>query len=410
MAAGKAKALDNARLELPPDAARRLGLSPGVSLDVVLRRGRVEIRPDIHSLSRVYIEPTSRCNLSCRTCVQRTWEERQGDMAGAVFQKLLGDLSRFPHLESVMLGGFGEPTAHPDIISMITGLKAGGLSVEMVSNATLLDERLGGQLAESGLDRLWVSFDAVEAEGFENIREGADFKTVCRNLKRLGAAGTNIKIGIAFVVTRSNLRDLARLGDLAREVGADSVSVSNVIPYGPEMEKQMLCGQALSLGTFSSVKGQVDLNLPRLDISVATRETLLRLLTGRENISIMGNALAAGVDECRFVRERCAFIRWDGQVAPCMALMHDHVTHFRGGARRNDRHIVGDLHNRGLREIWDDPGYAAFREKVARFDFSPCHVCGGCEYSGDNRQDCGGNSHPAACGGCLWAQGVIQCP
>ncbi|MCX5793753.1 MAG: radical SAM protein, partial [Elusimicrobia bacterium] len=248
----RAKAIDDRSISLPAGAARRLGLSAGARLDVVLRRGRVELIPDIHSLAKVYIEPTSRCNLACRTCIQRAWDEPQGDMTPAVFNKLLSDLRHFPHLESAMLGGFGEPTAHPDLLSMIAGLKALGIRVEMVSNATLLGERLAAGLAESRLDRLWVSFDSVEAEGFEEVREGADFRAVCLNLKRLRAAGPEIRIGIAFVVTRSNIRDLARLGDLAREVGADSVSVSNVIPYSPEMEKQMVCGQALTLGTFSA--------------------------------------------------------------------------------------------------------------------------------------------------------------
>jgi hypothetical protein len=47
---------------------------------------------------------------------------------------------------------------------------------------------------------------------------------------------------------------------------------------------------------------------------------------------------------------------------------------------------------------------------VVKFDFSPCQVCGVCNYAETNAEDCGGNLHPAACGGCLWGQGVIQCP
>lgn len=33
----------------------------------------------------------------------------------------------------------------------------------------------------------------------------------------------------------------------------------------------------------------------------------------------------------------------------------------------------------------------------------------GCEMSEANEEDCLGNTFPA-CGGCLWAQGIIQCP
>jgi hypothetical protein len=62
-----------------------------------------------------------------------------------------------------------------------------------------------------------------------------------------------------------------------------------------------------------------------------------------------------------------------------------------------------------LLEIWDSESYADLRERVQRFDFSPCTFCSGCELSTDNVEDCLGNTG-LVCGGCLWAQGVIRCP
>src|SRR5512136_1579605 len=61
------------RLEIPPGLARDLGLEPGAEIEAISRAGGVELRPNIHSLARVYIEPTARCNLSCETCVRNTW-------------------------------------------------------------------------------------------------------------------------------------------------------------------------------------------------------------------------------------------------------------------------------------------------------------------------------------------------
>lgn len=409
MAADKAKALGNCRLELPADAARRLGLSRGARLDLVVRRGKVELLPDIHSLARVYIEPTTRCNLACRTCVQRNWGEPAGDMSRKTFDKALAGLKKFPHLRSAMLGGFGEPTVHPDIIRMVAGLKSLGIETEMVSNGTLLERGLSGALAKAGLDRLWVSFDGADTGGYESVREGGKFRAVLENVKKL-AAGGEVKIGLAFVATRRNIGDLPKLGDLAREAGADRVSVSNVIPYTAEMEKQMVCGQALSRGSMASLKGRVDVDLPRLDVSAETRDALMKIFSGCENLSLMGEPFAAGAEECRFVRERCVFVRYDGAVAPCMSLLHSHEIHFRGGVRSNKAHAFGELRTEGLEKIWNSAAYRDFREKVSAFDFSPCHVCGPCGYAESNAEDCGGSRHPAACGGCLWGRGVIQCP
>ena len=403
----QAKAADERSLALPAEAARRLGLSAGARFDVVVRRGRVEILPDIHSLSRVYIEPTSRCNLTCRTCIQRTWDEPQGEMAPSVFEKLLKDLPRFPHLESVMLGGFGEPTAHPELIRMVSALKKTGARVEMVSNGTLLGAKMSDGLLGAGLDRLWISFDGADELNFERTRQGARFKAVVENIKPLRG---KLELGIAFVVSRANFSDLKNLGWLAKKTNAAFVSVSNVIPYAPEMERQMVCSLALRLGSMSSEPGGPAVDLPRLDINDSTRDTLWRLAGGNEAISLMGTPLGARTDECRFIRERCSFVRWDGRVAPCMALLHSHSVHLHGAHRRNKSHSFGDLAERGFREIWNSKEYWLFREKVAEFDFSPCHVCGGCGLSTDNAKDCGGNVFPETCGGCLWAQGIIQCP
>jgi hypothetical protein len=71
--------------------------------------------------------------------------------------------------------------------------------------------------------------------------------------------------------------------------------------------------------------------------------------------------------------------------------------------------VIGNVLERDLKDLWGDREYTAFRDRVQRFDFSPCTFCGGCDLSERNEEDCFGSPFPT-CGGCLWAQGVIQCP
>jgi len=133
------KAKAKGRLDLPADLVKKLGAEPGARLEIRERDGRLQIRPNIHSLSRLYIEPTSRCNLACRTCIRNTWQEPMGDMSWTLFQRLVSQLKDFPHLESVMFAGFGEPTVHKDILRMIRAVKRLGLRTEITTNGTLLD-------------------------------------------------------------------------------------------------------------------------------------------------------------------------------------------------------------------------------------------------------------------------------
>lgn len=400
-------------LTIPPDLAVKLGLDPGAEVEVVTGIGHVEVLPNIHSLNRLTIEPTSRCNLSCRTCIRNTWDEPMGDMDMGTFHRLAGQLGRFPHLEAVMFGGFGEPTAHPRILDMAREVKALGLRAEMTTNATLLDDAMIDGLLRERLDMLWISLDGTTEESFETIREGASFPRVLENIERLGRAngrgGHAIEIGIAFVVMKTNLRDVKHLDRLARTVGARRILVSHVLPYSEAMEKEMLCLQTLTLETFTFAPGKTELSLPRIDVNNTTKDTLFSLLQGFENLTFMGNRIAVDSRRCRFIHERTSFVRWDGKVSPCMGLLHSHRTFLYGLERSVRSHAFGDVLEGDLFEIWNSKDYANFREKVRAFGFSPCHVCGGCSLLEKNEEDCYGNTFPA-CGGCLWAQGIIQCP
>ena len=91
-----------------------------------------------------------------------------------------------------------------------------------------------------------------------------------------------------------------------------------------------------------------------------------------------------------------------GALENWLRLQDEHECFFR-------RWIVGNAADRGLSALWNAPEHVAFRERVQTFDFSPCAVCGGCDLSQSNEEDCYGNTFPT-CGSCLWAQGVIRCP
>lgn len=407
------KVNEDGRLSVPPALVGKLGLEPGAELEMVANAGRIEIRPNIHSLARVYIEPTARCNLACRMCIRNSWKEPLGDMDCALFDRLATQLRRFPHLDSVMFGGFGEPTAHPDILHMIKATKELAVRVELTTNGTNLDETMIAGLMDAGLDRLWVSLDGVTEGSFDDIRQGAGFDIVMASLRRLRAMNwrspRRIDVGIAFVVMKRNLDDLRKIDRIVRAAGARFVSVSNLLPYTKAMEQEMVCSLALTLETFAGASGRTEISLPRLDVNERTREAIFSLLRTCDNLSLMGNPIGAPAQSCRFIKDRCTFVRWDGKVGPCMGLLHTHKTYLNGLERTVSAYALGDVGSGHLYGIWNSDEYAHFRENVRGFGFSPCHVCGGCSLLEKNDEDCCGNTFPT-CGGCLWAQGIIQCP
>ncbi|MBV1758952.1 MAG: radical SAM protein, partial [Dethiosulfatibacter sp.] len=153
-------------------------------LMVIEEDGRLILVPSIHSLSRLYVEPTSTCNLNCVTCIRSNWHEESGFMDMTVFHTLIEQVRDFKTIGSVMFSGFGEPLSHPHILDMIKAFSDLGLNTEVTTNGTLLDDDMVDGLFDAGLNDLWVSIDSVTPNKFNEIREGGDFDQVYQNLKK----------------------------------------------------------------------------------------------------------------------------------------------------------------------------------------------------------------------------------
>ena len=141
--------------------------------------------------------------------------------------------------------------------------------------------------------------------------------------------------------------------------------------------------------------------------SLCGRRSLRRC--GRGEFDLGANGARKMRDRCPFVTDGAVVVGWDGGVSPCLPLLHTCTGYLHGYERIAQRHIIGNVNEQPLIDLWRDPAHGVFRERVRTFDFSPCTFCDGCLLSESNERDCYGNEFPT-CGGCLWAQGIVQCP
>lgn len=412
---------EEGRLILPPEVATHYGLRPGAQVDLEVadpRQGKdtntLRLRRPVTHLAKLYIEPTARCNLACRTCIRNVWDERLGTMTRATFARIIAGLRSFSPPPVVFFGGFGEPLAHPLIIEMVAQAKALGGEVELITNGTLLTEAISRGLIAAGLDRLWVSLDGATPESYADVRLGATLPTVLANLERFRdsrppAHLPHPQIGIAFVAMRRNVADLPALLRLGSHLGATHFLVSNVLPHTAEMNAEILYTRALTDITYLPSAWVPHVGLPRLDVDEKTAGVLYQVLHGEQNVSLVGNNLGGANDHCPFVERGAAAVGWDGSFSPCLALLHSHASFLNNRPRFSKRYVIGNVVEQDLADLWNADEHIAFRTKVRAFQFSPCTFCGGCELSETNEADCYGNTFPT-CGGCLWAQGVLQCP
>ena len=402
------------RLIVPPEVARRLGFTPGVTVHADLNGQGLQIRQTIHRLSKVYIEPTTHCNLTCRTCIRNVWDEPMGQMSGSTFARIMDGLGALTPPQKVFFGGFGEPLFHPEIVEMINQAKGRGASVELITNGTLLDEQRSRQLIAAGLDVLWVSLDGARPESYADVRLGAALPTVIENIERFRSLRPTAQlpspdIGIVFVAMARNYHDLPELLRLARKLGATRFMVSNVLPHTPEMRHEVLYAYAMSNDTYFPSPRQPELYMPKMDAARLASQSLYEAICGSWNLNFIGSQSQLTSDRCPFIEAGAIAVGWDGGVSPCLPLLHSNHNYLNGLDRYARRYIVGNVNQRSLVDLWQDPEYVEFRARVQAFDFSPCTLCDGCPLSETNEEDCYGNGFPT-CGGCLWAQGYVQCP
>jgi len=366
-------------------------------------------------LRKLYIEPTTKCNLNCKMCFRHTWfDEPICDLSLEDYRHVIDTMPS--SVETIFFGGMGEPLFHKDIVEMIRIAAETGADVELLTNGTLLSADMIRGIMEAGLSRLWISIDDLDVEtagenaGHNHSRQILDNIRAFNRIRHTSPNG--ISLGITFVAMKSNVHQLAKLPFFISQYLIDEVNISNISPTDETSQDEMLYKNLVTMYTGPS-KGSVlpTVRMPYMDMNIPEAAQGITDLMKKQNFYLAFNdqSVIRKTSYCKFIQEGMTFVRSDAQVSPCMALLHNGYTYLSNVRRRIYRHCFGNTREQGLSGIWNSPEYKAFRRKFDNFDFSPCIYCGHCELFEDNRADCIGNTHPT-CGGCLWAEGVLSCP
>ena len=381
--------------------------------EVVFQSDRDGLHLSADRIRKVYVEPTTRCNLDCAMCIRRAWAGSIGDMPLDRFRRIVSGLAGASSRPiTVALAGYGEPLTHPDLFDMIGLSRDAGLGVELITNGFLVDRAVARTLCEAGVAQVTVSVDGGEQDSFEAMR-GAELSGALGGLEALVEARLHthakMAIGIAAVATTRNVAALPGVVAEARRLKLEFVSISNVVAHTAEMASEALTGRAAWTTSFPAEGWQPRLRVARVDATAETRGLADALLDHGLTYPSPHVDAAAWRDRCRFVHEGMLAVSWDGRVAPCLSLLHTHPELVNGQTRQVKSWTVANVDDHTLAEIRKDPAYRAFRHRVRAFDFPPCLTCGGCPLTETNEEDCYQTPFPS-CGACLWAQGLVLCP
>jgi putative metalloenzyme radical SAM/SPASM domain maturase len=421
--------------------------------------------------SKLFVETTSRCNLSCVMCMKQNADgskTRDGDLESTTFLALEGAL---PNLDALVLNGVGEPLLNTRLEQFITRAKKlmpGGSWIGFQSNGILLTNLRAISLLDAGVDRICLSMDGVDATTFGAIRAGSQLLDLEQALSALISAKAicarpELEIGVEYVVMRDNQSELPAALAWAAARGATFAIVSHLHPFDePHLERcsyDICTDEAISLFQNWKTKADVkEVDIARyfdilwnynktpeerriIDFVAAMKGdaqqrgiTLdLKRLFARdgarleESQSVFDEAIKVarrtGLDlrlpeitrrekrGCAFIEQGAAFISWDGGMHPCYHLWHQCRSFANGWQHPVQPRVFGNVRERGVLDIWNSAEFLRYRENVLRHDYPSCSECNcsPCDRVQQEvfDQDYYVNSEP--CGSCLWSSGVFRC-
>jgi radical SAM protein with 4Fe4S-binding SPASM domain len=279
------------------------------------------------------IELTNLCNLKCPECSSGSgiMKRERGFLKEELYEKIVSEAGRFFY--NINLYFQGEPMMHPGFFKFVESSEKSKITVS--TNGHFLSEDNCSRLVTSGISKLIVSLDSMDSETYSKYRVGGDFDKVIEGIRNVSGeilkTGSSMKLEIQFLVNRYNE---FQIPDLKR--------------FSTEVHSSL------------KLKSMQIINQEKTEDWMPVNEKFRRYSKNNEGEYIRKNSLR---NSC-FRLWMNPVITWDGKVLPCCF-------------DKDADHIMGDLKESSLLEIWHGEKFKAFRNSVLkeRRNIEICHNC-----------------------------------
>ena len=160
----------------------------------------------------IQIEPTSRCNLRCQTCLRASnpeqWRER--DLPFTLFRHLSKE---FKQADTIHLQGWGEPLILGSFIRYLEAAKESGCRVSFTTNGQIMDKGLAVSLVRSGVDAITFSMAGASAEVQDSLRGAGSFTRLQSSISILTAVKKKMDstlpvLAVSYLLTPTTIEEL----------------------------------------------------------------------------------------------------------------------------------------------------------------------------------------------------------
>jgi radical SAM protein with 4Fe4S-binding SPASM domain len=316
-----------------------------VTSDILARRECVPGR--LRQLVVAGWEITRKCNFRCRHCFTSSGAALPNELTTDECRDLLDQIAAMK-VPIVSWSG-GEPLLREDLITLMEyGLKKGIREFTLVSNGFLVKKDTLARLKKAGLTSFQVSLDGATPQQMEAIRGGGS-KAFDRALRAVRCAR---EVGVYTVIgTFIHPRNVASLPDivaLALRENVDLMRLSGFVPIGRGESPEIIRENTLS-------EEQKDL---------LARFVIDEIINRRSGLAVLpDHAFGPFMEDFRCeAGMSTAYIGAGGDIHPCPTLARSEF-------------LVGNIRQRSLEEIWNDPKMLISRSIDYRRIGGECGEC-----------------------------------
>ncbi len=198
-----------------------------------LELGNKNFKETVAYPGKILLELTNNCNLNCIMCgIGKSGYNPDRNMSTDLLNSLSENVLN--HAELIRLNGLGESTILPNFLEYLAILSNLNPQLEIVTNLTVSNPKIWDNLLEMNTNFL-ISCDSSTSHLFESIRRGASFSSFKKNLRYIGNNLSNPLQGqIIFTLMECNIHEIAKVVDLAAEMGLGGVIVNVVKSDSPQ--------------------------------------------------------------------------------------------------------------------------------------------------------------------------------
>lgn len=304
---------------------------------------------------RLAIENGVGCNFNCKMCALRHMKRPRGFITFEKF-KYIYDQIKPPYLN---LTGYTDSFLNKDLFKMIKYAKANNSLVKMDTNAMVMTSDISKKLINSEVDEISISIDGSTQKIYGDICINGDLETVKNNVMGLvqirNSLGSKLKIDVAIVVQKDNVKDLIKTIEMVDNLGVDEINPTPVIEYDIEEFEYYLL-----LNTLYSLKEELyKLKTSTTIIADLNLEPLYKYIEDYNK----GELKYTSVKRACYTPWHNCYITWEGDVIPCCYFYDKQV-------------CLGNVFETPFKEIWNNKKYQSFRRtKAVSRDLKICQTC-----------------------------------